>query len=82
VRLGTVDHCSACGDACDVDWTCQGGTCVEPCGGECPADECCDGRCVDLMTDITNCGECDNECDAGKFGAVCKGGVCYDGFDF
>src|SRR5260370_23995750 len=33
----------------------------------------CGGRCVDLTTDVGNCGSCNNHCQASQ---VCKGGQC------
>jgi hypothetical protein len=43
----------------------------EACGGSTP--DCCDAGCVDLQTDVMNCGYCGQRCGAG---ATCTDGVC------
>ncbi len=46
-------------------------------GQSCPEDqERCQGQCVDLMTDINNCGECGNVCESDLMGVACVEGEC------
>lgn len=40
---------------------------------KCPPAEKCGGKCVDLDTDLFNCGACDNSC---QYSFVCIGGKC------
>ncbi len=42
------------------------------CCGGCGQGTCCDGRCVDLGSDVAHCGVCGNGCRSG----VCLHGVC------
>jgi hypothetical protein len=68
---------------------CCAGTCVDPvayqtdalncgkCGRACPAGKtCCGGTCVDLQTNETHCGACDQGCDDKN---VCTKDVCQEG---
>lgn len=73
----SVDHCGACGVACDASATCRSGSCVA-----CPKGQLgCDGTCVDPGSDTTFCGaaeRCTGEdrglaCNAQD---VCQAGVC------
>lgn len=61
----------ACGNACagpTLSGQCVAGDC------QCAAGlEKCGAECLDLLTDVDNCGACGNACDAGN---VCDGGVC------
>jgi hypothetical protein len=57
-----------------------GGDCVGDCevaGVECdatvPGQEVCDAACVNVLTDVNNCGTCGNRCNAG---ATCVNGGC------
>ncbi len=48
-----------------------------PCGGACPSGQvCCDNRCVDPMTDPTNCGGCAVTCAAANASSTCQRGAC------
>lgn len=69
---------------CDADRVCWCGECICPDGTvECPVE---DGRfaCTDIMTDMSNCGECDFQCIeadnlrcvAGE--CICMEGMCMD----
>ncbi len=73
----TCDGAGVCGggDPCVSDDPCESASCVagecqfaplgdgEPCGND-SADRCCDGTCVDISSDETNCGGCGASCDA------------------
>ena len=45
------------------------GTCDEGLTG-------CDGACVDLSSDLKNCGDCGAICESGLVGVACYGGEC------
>jgi len=50
---------------------CTGGDCVP---GPCPSGQtACGGQCVNLQSDVSNCGACDHPCSANE---TCNGGVC------
>ena len=36
----------------------------------------CNGACVDLQTDLNNCGACGNACESGLVAVECRSGVC------
>jgi len=61
--LVTNEHCGACNNACAPGQSClydkeaSAYKCLCP-----PGRTYCDGRCVDLATDDTNCGTCGNVC--------------------
>lgn len=65
-----VDAEGSDGDA-SVDGPLSDGPC-----GQCN-DDCCEGECVDLMTDEANCGTCGHACPAGR---ACEQGTCASGF--
>ena len=90
VPLGTKSHCSDCFDQCLAGWDCCDGQCewihADTRCGDCTTDctpsgrNCCrdwhgDYTCVDLQTDVENCGVCGNRCYSG-YGFVCMGGQC------
>ena len=60
--------CGSCGNACDADERCLGGTCLCLAG---TVD--CDGRCVDLGTDLAHCGACGDACGVNE---ACVEGAC------
>lgn len=81
------EHCGRCDERCDADETCVAGDCEDACGDACDDErarcvsgvcQCregfavCDGVCVDLRTDASNCGACGNACD----GNPCGGFAC------
>lgn len=85
---GRVDEaaqcCAACmalddparGDVCTASGACDCTT--EPGDGPCAAGEtCCTSGCVDLDTDMDNCGFCGREC--GRDTNTCAGGTCLCG---
>jgi hypothetical protein len=85
------DHlCDGCdGDSdCPLGTTCQQGVCAPGCTAEqpCPGAWACCGTCVDLATDASHCGECDNECavpshaDGTCFDHACGLGECEPGY--
>ncbi|HSC88466.1 MAG TPA: hypothetical protein VLC09_14385, partial [Polyangiaceae bacterium] len=68
-----VDHCGACGTACDAGMSCVRGVCLDPCTeGQtlCAFDE---PACVDLDVDARNCGRCGHRCGPGT---TCQAGKC------
>jgi hypothetical protein len=74
------DGCNACpglrADHCDGECRCSDNAACEP------GQACCNGRCIDIQSDIENCGGCGIRCDAEAMGvltALCQDGVCdYD----
>ncbi|WP_437984165.1 MXAN_6577-like cysteine-rich protein [Sorangium sp. So ce117] len=84
-----AEHCGACGDACEAGQLCVKGRCSEGGGGEgggggigtgvgggegCGEGQTdCSGECVNLETDLRNCGDCDVACAEGR---VCADGSC------
>jgi hypothetical protein len=57
------------------------GNCVEGCNLEggvgCPGTKtCCGGFCLDLQTDLLNCGACDKKCSTTNGTPICAGGNC------
>jgi hypothetical protein len=79
------ENCGACGHACQNGEMCVAGTGECPLGHcECPGvtepcaegEECCEGGCTEVDTDIHNCGVCDNDCMAGDRP---RGDLCAEG---
>ncbi len=62
------NNCGACGNACNGNRTCRGGSCA--CN---PGTTQCMGSCVDLSTSAANCGMCGNSCNGGT---SCQAGAC------
>jgi hypothetical protein len=82
--LTSVSNCGDCGQACDLtnvdEHGCVAGACtVVSCDanfGDCDADA-QNGCEVDLLTSVSNCGDCGQACDTGA-GEDCCGGSCID----
>ena len=51
-------NCGACGRRCDAGTMCREGVCVSSCGDL----TLCGGACVDLNTNASHCGRCNNAC--------------------
>ncbi len=84
------------GPECIEDMDCPAGSicgdeneCVPGCTGKQPCEdgfECCEGACIDILTDLDHCGVCGNACEIPEKQAVsCDGkscivGECDDGF--
>jgi hypothetical protein len=76
------DHCGACGAACGRGMVCSAGRCTTVCAS--PTTN-CSNACVNLATDVANCGACGNRCPTPANAApTCArgacGGVCAPGF--
>ena len=75
---GPVDPCE--GVECDPGQLCQAGICVQGCSPSdpCPGSlTCCGNVCVDVSSDLANCGQCDEACtQPPNIAAVCDTGVC------
>lgn len=69
--------CYICQDGtCTPNKTCPGGAVQDPVSCECVCPDArieCNGQCVDIDTDPTNCGTCGTTCAAGE---MCVGGSC------
>ena len=77
-----IDHCGACGDACEGDnatWLCSAGLCeVEECLEgffDCDGDA-SNGCEVDGRDDLMNCGACGEVCDFPGAEAACSASEC------
>ena len=65
------NHCGTCGNACENNETCVGGTCQ---ADACPTGfEVCNGACINKAIDAENCGTCGNTCGGN---AYCADGAC------
>jgi hypothetical protein len=72
-------NCGACGNQCPLGSGCKAGACSAP-KIVAATDKCkivgktnCNGNCVDITSDVFNCGACDNICD---YGFKCINGIC------
>ncbi|MFO0558320.1 MAG: hypothetical protein U0269_09885 [Polyangiales bacterium] len=75
-RLDSTDHCGACGRRCDGSTpNCDALTraCVTGCS---PQQTRCQGACVNLLSDPSNCGSCSNACSLPNATAGCSAGAC------
>lgn len=52
------------------------GPCTDDRGCAAPANKCCNGTCVDLLTSALHCGACATACGAQNAAARCSAGVC------
>ncbi|RLB52439.1 MAG: hypothetical protein DRJ42_14905 [Deltaproteobacteria bacterium] len=68
-----IDHCGACGNFCEGDEYCEGGTCIDPGPGCASPRTTCGDSCVDTRSDLGHCGGCYNSCDGGE---ACRSGSC------
>src|SRR5579883_501379 len=80
---GDVKNCGGCGKECGPDEQCVSGVCECPgASGPCSASQtCCPGTttgCVDLTSDLNNCGACGKPCDSSAADS-CVGGQCQCG---
>ncbi|MCB9593508.1 MAG: hypothetical protein H6719_12310 [Sandaracinaceae bacterium] len=82
--MGTsTAHCGGCGISCQMNEMCAAGACtcgpvtgMSGSGRACAVGQTCcpgSGNCVDMMTDVNNCGGCGVTCGAGE---MCSGGRC------
>ncbi|AKV01342.1 hypothetical protein AKJ09_08005 [Labilithrix luteola] len=78
--LATRTDCGACGNACPADQDCRYSKKTDKYECLCPAGKTyCDGECVDLATDPSNCGSCGYPCnsDRRKYSVgICTFGTC------
>jgi hypothetical protein len=76
-----LDNCGACGSVCSsglVAVECQDGECVRA-NTDCDAGLTFCGPvigCVDLSSDMDNCGDCGSVCESGLVAVTCAGGEC------
>lgn len=61
-------NCGGCGQRCATNALCQNRQCVCPTG-----QTLCNGVCVDVNSNPSHCGRCNNFC----FSGTCLGGMCY-----
>ena len=60
---GTCTADVPCDPSCNVGESCTGGACHCGSGGPCAAGlRCCGGECVDIQTNVGNCGACGRTC--------------------
>ncbi len=87
-------HCGECGEDCGPGGSCVAGDCIDACGDACDryTEVCavgtcmcrvgftaCGDTCVDLQTNASFCGECDEDClDEPGETYVCETGQCYE----
>jgi hypothetical protein len=72
-----IDHSECCSQLCFAGSVCT--TCSDVTAGDgTPLTFCAAGSCVDLRTDIDNCGACGKVCPRTSGGIVCEAGVCHD----
>ena len=71
---GSVPDESQIGQPCGH----SGGVCGTDGNCACPPEQstACRSGCIDMSTDLNNCGTCDNRCPNAHGEAVCTGGVC------
>ena len=77
--LSLPSHCGTCGYQCAPTQTCRqlsSGAffCADPCRA--PFDDACGDLCVDLQTDLNNCGTCGFECFLPNADFACHAGKC------
>jgi hypothetical protein len=72
-------HCGVCDNACSAPTgalaSCQAGSCTWACGGALGK---CGEACLDLQSDVANCGECGKRCPDAPANATrsCERGMC------
>ncbi len=72
-NMGKTEDCDKC--FCKKKEDCSPNIC---CGGKCkcnPGEACCDGKCIDITSDESNCGGCGIHCGEDE---ECCNGVCVD----
>lgn len=81
-KCDVANHeCVGCvsGSDCTAGEVCSAGNCVPSCSGTnpCPgAFTCCTPACVDMQSNVDNCGKCGNACSVANGKAVCTAGAC------
>jgi hypothetical protein len=77
--LSTPSNCNGCGIRCSAPYSqCKDGNGYHFCGIPCtaPQPDDCGFYCVDLQSDMSNCGTCGNYCYLPGANTVCQGGRC------
>jgi len=77
----TTHTCVECtkDDQCAAGFLCVGNVCAKGCSSTKPCatgESCCAGSCVDLQTNIDNCGVCGTKCSVTAGTATCTAGAC------
>ena len=78
-NLSTASNCGYCGMRCDGFYSeCKAVNGSHYCGMPClaPYPDSCGYSCVDLQTDIGNCGTCGNYCYLPNASTICQKGQC------
>jgi hypothetical protein len=74
-------QCVTCltSDSCGGKTCTPSGTCATSCTGKAQCaggQDCCGGLCIDVATDVLNCGTCNTACTADNGTPSCKSGAC------
>ncbi len=71
--LGTDNNCSACGDSCSGGFFCYDQQCTDHCPSGMSR---CEGACIDVTSDPSNCGDCNVVCSPQNGEGTCESGSC------
>ncbi len=70
----SASNCGRCGNSCGAGQSCASGVCVTT---SCPTGRTlCGATCVDLSTDLSNCGACGRACVVANGAPTCMAGTC------
>ena len=71
--LDTNDHCGSCDTSCTSPEFCFEGSCTDQCPDGLTN---CGGSCIDISSDVQNCGGCGTSCSYAHAQAACSQGSC------